>query len=259
MDITNALRKTVRGLNEAKNRRQSGLFVAEGTKCVLDTLAAFDCNMLIASRQWIDEHADACRGREVIVANRADFERMSNLSTPPQVIAVYAVPQRSLNCEALAGQLVLALDRVQDPGNLGTIVRLADWMGIHTILASTDTVDVYNPKVVQATMGSISRVHVHYVDLPATLATLRAAGMEVYGTFLDGTSIYAAPLSQAGVIVMGNEGQGISAAVAATVSRRLLIPTFPADAASAESLNVATAAAITVAEFRRQSLTSNNG
>jgi TrmH family RNA methyltransferase len=259
MDITNALRKTVRGLNEAKNRRQTGLFVAEGTKCVLDTLAAFDCNMLIASRQWADDHADACRGREVIIATRADFERMSNLTTPPQVIAVYAMPQHQLDCSALTGQLVLALDRIQDPGNLGTIVRLADWMGIHTILASTDTVDVYNPKVVQATMGSISRVRVHYIDLPETLAQLRSAGMQVYGTFLDGTSLYQTALTPTGVIVMGNEGRGISDEVAATVSRRLLIPTYPADAVSAESLNVATAAAITIAEFRRQALSTNNG
>jgi TrmH family RNA methyltransferase len=259
MEITNALRKSVRGLSEAKHRRELGQFVAEGTKCVLDTINAFSCEMLIATRQWAESHADACKGREVIVANRADFERMSNMSTPPQVIAVYKTPQYELDLNSLGGELVLALDRLQDPGNLGTIVRLADWMGIHTILASTDTVDVYNPKVVQATMGSISRVKVHYVDLPATLQQLRNAGMEVYGTFLDGKSLYDAPLSTSGVIVMGNEGKGISDEVAQTVSRRLLIPAFPANAESAESLNVATATAITVAEFRRQTLSSQNG
>jgi TrmH family RNA methyltransferase len=259
MEITNALRKTVRGLSESKHRRELGLFVAEGTKCVLDTLEAFECKMLLATRQWIDSHADACKGREVIVATRADFERMSNMSTPPQVIAVYVVPQYQLNCNDLTGELVLALDRVQDPGNLGTIVRLADWMGIHTILASADTVDVYNPKVVQATMGSISRVKVHYVDLADTLRNLRGMGVDVYGTFLDGTSLYETPLTATGVIVMGNEGKGISDEVAQCVSRRLLIPTFPANAESAESLNVATAAAITVSEFRRQTLSANNG
>ncbi len=256
MELTNALRKTVRSLSEAKHRRELGLFVAEGTKCVLDTIEAFECEMLIATRQWTESYAEACKGREVIVATRADFERMSNMSTPPQVMAVYRAPHYALNLSELTGKLVLALDRLQDPGNLGTIVRLADWMGVHTILASVDTVDVWNPKVVQATMGSISRVKVHYVDLAATLHELRGAGMEVYGTFLDGTSLYGSKLSASGVIVMGNEGKGISDEVAQTVSRRLLIPTYPADAVSAESLNVATATAITVAEFRRQTLSS---
>jgi TrmH family RNA methyltransferase len=259
MELTNALRKTVRGLNETKNRRELQLFVAEGSKCVLDTLDAFTCKMIIASRQWAEEHASVCEGREVLIATRADFERMSNLSTPPQVIAVYEIPQQKLEVQALNGQLILALDRVQDPGNLGTIVRLADWMGVHTILASVDTVDLYNPKVVQATMGSISRVKVHYVDLEETLTQLRGMAMNIYGTFLDGTSLYETTLTHSGVIVMGNEGRGISDGVAKLVTHRLLIPTFPADAVGAESLNVATATAITVSEFRRQSLTSTNG
>lgn len=148
-------------------------------------------------------------------------------------------------------ELVLALDGVQDPGNLGTIIRLADWFGISHIICSMDTADAYSPKTVMATMGAIARVRVHYVDLPRLLAEC-GADVPVYGTFLDGTDIYAEPLSAAGVVVMGNEGNGISDAVAQSVNRRLFIPSFPADRPTSESLNVAIATAITCAEFRRR-------
>ncbi|MDE7397406.1 MAG: RNA methyltransferase, partial [Muribaculum sp.] len=187
-------------------------------------------------------------------ATRADMERMTHFSTAPDVIAVYRIQEHSVSPQQLCGHLSLALDRIQDPGNLGTIIRLADWFGIHDIVCSPDTVDLYNPKVVQATMGAIARVRVSYTPLPPILAAIRDAGGHIYGTFLDGTDIYSEPLSPHGIIVMGNEGSGISDAVAATVDRRLLIPSYPAGTPTVESLNVAIATAITVAEFRRQSL-----
>jgi TrmH family RNA methyltransferase len=152
----------------------------------------------------------------------------------------------------LNNSLVLALDRVQDPGNLGTIIRVADWMGVDTIIASRDTVDVFNPKVVQATMGAIARVKVHYVDLPQFLSSL--TDIPIYGTFLDGTNIYTTPLSPTGIVIMGNEGQGISPEVEKLVNAKILIPSYPPERPTSESLNVATATAITLAEFRRQLL-----
>ncbi len=252
--VTAAVRKLVASLGQAKYRRETGLFVAEGTKCVLDTFGHFDCVYLIATENWIKTHAGEIASVTPTEANRADMERMTHLSTAPDVIAVYRIPEHSVSPQQLCGKLSLALDRIQDPGNLGTIIRLADWFGIHDIVCSPDTVDLYNPKVVQATMGAIARVRVSYAPLPQLLTAMRDTGEHIYGTFLDGTDIYAEHLSSHGIIVMGNEGSGISDAVAATVDRRLLIPSYPAGVTTIESLNVAIATAITVAEFRRQSL-----
>lgn len=250
--VSNAIRKTVRLLAEAKHRRATGLFVAEGTKCVLDTIGSFSTAMLIATPQWFAEHGTQRLSDDVLYeASRADLERMSTLSTPPQVIAVYNIPEAGFQHDP-ATELVVALDRIQDPGNLGTIVRVCDWMGVHSILASADTVDVWNPKVIQATMGSISRVRVIYTDLPEALSDARAKGIPVYGTFLDGTDMYNTALTENGIIVMGNEGRGIGDACAASVTHRLYIPPYPANSDTAESLNVSVATAIILAEFRRR-------
>ncbi len=252
--ISASLRKMVLSLGRAKNRRELGLFVVEGSKSVTDTIAYFDCTMLMASSSWLDTHPELLSHvAKIYRATSADLERMSQLSTAPEVIAVYKIPCHEFDVEQLKNRLVVALDHIQDPGNLGTIVRLCDWMGVTDVLASEGTADVFNPKVVQATMGSIARVRVHYVDLPSTLDKL-ATAMPIYGTFLDGESLYATPLSAIGVVVMGNEGRGVSPEVAAMVSRRLLIPSFPPERPTAESLNVATATAITLAEFRRRIL-----
>lgn len=248
---TNAIRKLVRSLSEAKHRREHGLFVAEGTKCVSDTAGHFACRYLFAKNTWLDaNHAVIAKmpGAKVMQASSADLERMTQLSTAPQVIAVYEIPPtKPVDSDKLGKELIVALDRIQDPGNLGTIIRLCDWMGITTVLASNGTADRWAPKTVQATMGAISRIDVIYCDLAGTLKSWPAP---VYGTFLDAPSIYDAALGQTGVIVFGNEGRGISDDVRAVVTRRLRIPSFPAGRATSESLNVATAAAITVAEFR---------
>ena len=147
---------------------------------------------------------------------------------------------------------VLALDDVQDPGNMGTIIRLADWFGIRDIFCSEATVDCFNPKVVQATMGAIARVRVHYVPLPKFLQRMSSEGIPVYGTFLEGENIYDAELPATGVLVMGNEGQGISAAVGQQTTHKLYIPSYPTDAETSESLNVAVATAVATAEIRRR-------
>ena len=163
-------------------------------------------------------------------------------------IAVYEIPNYTLNLASLDGRLSLALDGIQDPGNLGTIMRTADWFGISDILCSHSTADVWNPKVVQATMGAISRVKMHYCDLPEIMRAIR---IPIYGTFLDGDNIYGANLTAEGIIVMGNEGNGISDEVSKYIGHRLTIPSFSHGNETSESLNVAIATAITVSEFRR--------
>lgn len=250
IELTNNLRKMVASLGNARNRREEGCFVAEGTKCVIDTWNAFECRYLFATAVWIEQYAKELQGANPIVVKRVDMERMSQLSTPSQVLAVYEMPQVKLDESSLATNLMIALDRVQDPGNLGTIMRIADWFGITDIVCSPDSVDVYNPKVVQATMGAISRVKVHYLDLIDLIK--RNPDIPVYGTFLDGRNIYETSLTPHGIVVMGNEGQGISDEVGNIIKRRLFIPSYPQERPTSESLNVGMATAITIAEFRRR-------
>lgn len=189
--------------------------------------------------------------------------RISALTSPSPVLAVVHKPADSviddvadLQCFIEKGGLFIALDAIRDPGNLGTILRIADWFGIDAVFASKDTVDVFNPKVVQATMGAVFRVKMHYVDLPALFRNVLACDGKIFGTFLDGKNIYERDLDPGNehpsVIVIGNEANGISDEVAALVSDRLYIPPYPQDSPGSESLNAAIATAITVAEFRRR-------
>lgn len=248
--LTNALRRDVARLSaSARDRRDSGAFVAQGLRCVAQMAGLFRCRYLFATDAFAAENpalADAVASPYVIV-RPADIERMSGLKTPPPVMAVMEIPAAAPSIDPHAS-LVLALDAVRDPGNIGTIIRTADWFGLGGIICSADCADIYNPKVVQATMGALGRVAVQYVDNLA--AVLSACGAPVYGTFLDGTDIYDTALSTNGVIVMGNEANGISRAVADTVTHRLLIPPYPAGSDTVESLNVAVAAAITISRFR---------
>lgn len=252
-ELTNNLRKLVYSLSEAKHRRAENAFKAEGTKCVLDTIGYFPLRYLMATRAWLDEHITEIRhlpSDRIYCVTHKDMERMTALSTAPDVVAVYDIPSP---CTKLAGiadkNLVLALDTIQDPGNLGTIMRVADWMGVETIICSRETVDVYSPKVVQATMGAISRVSVIYGNLPEMITEVNSPA--VYGTFLNGENINTAQLENRGIIVIGNEGRGISDTVTALVNRRITIPSYPAGRVTSESLNAAVATAITLAAFRR--------
>lgn len=244
--LTNRLIKDFDSLDTAKGRRRTGLFVAEGGKCVSELMYRFECEYLFVRKGTAIDAC--CTANQTIEANGEVMRRLSRLSSAPDVIAFFHIPD---NNPALPDghELVLALDRIQDPGNLGTILRCCDWMGVHTIVASDDTADIYNPKTVQASMGALAHVEVVYTDLPVYLSKL---GMDVpvYGTFLDGANIYTEPLSENGVVVMGNEGSGISAAVAAAVSRRILIPSWPPESDTVESLNVGMATAITLSQFR---------
>ena len=246
MEVTNNLIKWVYSLSQKKNRDKEGCFVAEGTKCVMDTIGHFRLRYLFATGEWIETH-DA---GEAIVATRQQLDRMSMLKTPADVIAVYEIPKSRISPEEFRGTLSIALDDVQDPGNLGTIIRIADWFGIRSIVCSRSTVDAYNPKVVQATMGAISRVRVEYCDLEQLFAA--NPDLPVYGTFLDGADIYREELGSEGFILMGNEGKGISRSLEKHVGKRLLIPSYPAGVPTSESLNVGMATAIVVSEFRRR-------
>ena len=245
--VSKNLIKLIHSLELKKNRAQERLFVAEGPKVVGDLMRTANPVELIATRQWIDGHP----GLPAIEATPDELRRASLLQHPQQVLALFGLPaEREADPAVADGELCLALDGVQDPGNLGTIIRVADWFGISHIVCSGDTADAFAPKVVQATMGSIARVRVARADLPSLFAR-RSADTPIYGTLLDGSSIYAERLAQRGYIVMGNEGRGLSPAVRGMVTHRLLIPCF-GDACGAESLNVAIATSIVCSEFRRQ-------
>ncbi|MBS2212041.1 RNA methyltransferase [Carboxylicivirga mesophila] len=246
--------KFILSLSRKKIREQNGMFVAEGTKLVTDLLQS-SCNpkTLIATDDWLN-HNQAVIGKtdELISATTEELKKVSTLKSPPSVIGIFEQKQVKYSIHSLSSQLCLLLDEVQDPGNLGTIVRLADWFGIEHVFCSLNCADIYNPKTIQSTMGAISRVNLHYVEPIKFLTAYKALNLPVYGTFLDGTNIYKQTLSNQGLIVMGNEGKGISKEVEDFVNQRLFIPSFPADIPTSESLNVSVATAITCAEFRRQ-------
>ena len=240
--------KYIRSLELKKNRNKEGKFVAEGFKVVDDLLALQPADLIVATQEWLHGKHLADQ-TEVIEVTEEELKKVSFLQHPQQVLAVFR-QDTSGDYSINTNELSLALDGVQDPGNLGTIIRIADWFGITHIYCSQDTADVYNPKVVQATMGSIARVKVEYGNLLGLVESL-PADVPVYGTLLDGDNIYQQQLENRGLIVMGNEGKGISPALAKKVNHRLLIPNFPEGRATADSLNVAIATAITCSEFRR--------
>lgn len=251
-------RKAIRSLSSPKGRKEEGAFITERTKNVLELLEGpFALRCVVATNAWFEEHRNLRLPEEkCIVATTADLERITTLSTPPDVVGVFALPSPDDHEKLTPDKLYIALDDIQDPGNLGTVLRIADWFGVDTVIASKTTVDVFNPKCIIASMGSICRVKVRYCNLEEELARAAENGFQLWGTFLDGESIYSLPESteMKGIIVMGNEGRGISANVGRLVGKRISIPSFPPGHAGAESLNVAMATAITLAEFRRREL-----
>lgn len=242
--------KWIKSLEMRKYRLQEKAFVAEGPKLVGELLPYSTPLYIAATKDWLDANRHLLRAvKEVDEVSQTELERASLLRTPQSVLAVMPIPERRLDISSLQKKLVIALDSVQDPGNLGTILRIADWFGIHEVLCSEGTADVYNPKCVQSCMGALSRVKVFYCNLPEVLGQVE---MPVFGTFLDGTDIYKEELSGEGIIVMGNEGNGISQPVAKLVNRRLYVPNYPKGSLTTESLNVAVATGIVCAEFRRR-------
>lgn len=227
--VSKATIKLVKSLEFKKFRDREGLFIAEGPKVVGDLAKVMECSDIFHDEE--------------------DVKRLSLLKNPQGPVALFNIPRYTI--DDVSGSLILALDNIQDPGNLGTIIRVADWYGIDAIICSEDTVDVWNPKVVQATMGSLARVKVIYTNLEDYLSSYKG---NIYGTFLDGSNIYNETLTSEGIIVMGNEGNGISSAIAEKVTHRLVIPMYShsnnPSGTKPESLNVAIATAITLSEFR---------
>lgn len=233
MALSNSEIKRIHSLKEKKFRDSLGLFTVEGEKMVREAEASSFEVIKVLHQEEI--------GKELM-------NKLSSFSSPSPVLAVVKRPE--LCSTPKAEGLCLALDSVRDPGNMGTIIRLAEWFGVSTVYVSADCVEIFNPKVIQSSMGSIFRVKVVTADIPDLCRMFRNAGKKVYGTFLDGTDIYRQELSTEGLVVMGNESNGVSGAVAAEVDSRLFIPSY--GDSKAESLNVAVATAVTLAEFRRR-------
>ncbi len=234
----------VRSLHDKNGRSEHGLFLAEGEKLIGEIRGSG-----LSIRKIYTLESAAIYGDNIEQVSPKEMERISTLKSANNSVAMVEIPHYTLDVGALKGRLVLALDGVQNPGNLGTIIRLADWFGIEDIICSPITADLYNPKVVQATMGAITRVRVHYTPL---VPFLKGCGMPIYGTLLDGQNIYNHTLQKSGVIVMGNEGKGLSDEIISLIDERLYIPPFPPESEGSESLNVAIATAIVCSEFRRR-------
>ena len=245
--MTRAEIQFVRSLNDKRTRDAEGLFIAEGSKLVEEILASH----LVVRHVYTTRRE--LHGANIELVTPQEMERISQLKNANDTLAIVEQPRYRLNREEVGKRLTLALDGVQNPGNLGTIIRLADWFGVEDIICSSECADCYNPKVVQATMGAILRVRVHYTsNLAELLSKSAAAGTPIYGTLLDGENIYTQELSSHGIIVMGNEGRGLSDACRRALTHKLFIPPYPANAPTSESLNVAMATGIIMAEFRRR-------
>ena len=262
--LTKAEIQMVRSLGDKRGRQDEGLFVAEGAKLVTELLAGtVSASGLRLRRVFCTEDGmqqihsattlpnSACN-HLLETVSRKEMERISFLKTPSEFLALVEIPRWRKPALTKGAGLLLALDEVQDPGNMGTILRIADWFGIRDVVCSEHTADCFNPKVVQATMGALARVKVHYCSLPQLIESL--ADIPVYGTFLSGNIIYAESLSAHGLIVMGNEGKGVSPEVEKLINKKLYIPNYPQERETSESLNVAIATAVVCSEFRRRLL-----
>lgn len=266
MNISKNKIKYIHSLEQKKNRRQENAFIAEGPKTVGDLLLeGFEPLIIVHTEEWKSSFA-LPSSTIVIETSDEDLRKASLLLHPQHVIAIFKQPDltshtdsflTTIKSSAQLQELILCLDGIQDPGNLGTIIRTADWFGIKNIVCSHQTADAFSPKVVQATMGSIARVNVHYADIPQFITSLPKA-TPIYGTLLDGKNFYDEKLSPNGVIIMGNEGNGISEEVRKLVNHKLFIPPYPNDRKTAESLNVSIATAIICSEFRRANSVNNS-
>jgi TrmH family RNA methyltransferase len=249
--------KYLRSLALKKYRDRHKEYMVEGEKIVRELIKMQYplLKQLIASEQWLQEnYTEAVLTREnICIANYNELAKISSLKSPGKAIAVLGMPEHVIDRDSVVNGLSLVLDTIQDPGNLGNIIRIADWFGIRNVFCSSECADCYNPKVVQSTMGSILRVSIHYVDLKDLLEDYSSIpGFEIYGTFLSGKPVYGENLAKKAFIVLGNESRGITERYLPYIKSRLFIPQYGSKFAYAESLNVAAAAAIICSEFRRR-------
>lgn len=239
--------KYIQSLSVKKFRDKNNVFVAEGEKLIGELLPFFAPEILVIDPET-SQLSKPNGNAELIDAPLKEIQKISNLSTARPAIAVFQKKSSVLDYDHVNRSLSLVLDGIQDPGNMGTILRVADWFGIKDVICSLDTVDVYNPKVVQATMGALARVQVHYMNLEEFFEHVK---VPVYGTFLEGENIYTSELSTHGLVVMGNEGNGIREHNFPFITHKLYIPPYPAGSSQVESLNVGVATSIICSEFRR--------
>ncbi|MBU8891640.1 MAG: RNA methyltransferase [Bacteroidales bacterium] len=247
--------KFINSIKKKKYRELHQCFFAEGEKLVDELLNSdFQITDILSTKDWIEKNANRLKSEvEITEISETELKKISSLSTPNKVFAIAAQPELSYNQNEIQNELSLILDTINDPGNLGTIIRIADWFGIKNIFCSNDSVDVYNPKVVQASMGAIFRVKIHYVDLTEFLPKFKQSeNFKIFGTLLDGNNIYNEQLSKNGFIIMGSESHGISEYLRTFINTKLFIPNFPENIKTSESLNISTATAIVCSEFRRR-------
>jgi len=247
--------KFIRSLSQKKFRDIHGCFIAEGPKTITDIInSPLKTTKVFALPHWLDANQNLCKNiDEVTCITENELSSISLLSTPNNVLAVVAIPGQKFNPADASGSLIITLDDIRDPGNLGTIIRIADWFGFRHILCSETSVDVYNPKCIQSTMGSIARINVYYERLEHILPQ-NSPDIPVYGAFLNGENIFNEKLGKNGYLVIGNEANGISPAIAGLVNRRLHIPSGTDSGTHAESLNASIATAIICSEFFRRTL-----
>ena len=236
--------KLITSLQQKKYRIEHQLFIAEGVKVIQELLQS---NFVLEYLYVTSSIFEKIHGHQKTMINEQDMKRISALSSPSSCLAIFKIPKETAITQ---NGLIIALDDIRDPGNLGTIIRLCDWFGVKQVLCAQETVDVYNPKVIQATMGSIARVNINYVDLKNFIST---TSLPIFGTFMDGKNIYKEKLPTEGILIFGNEANGISSSLERLIKNRIAIPRF-GDIQQTESLNVATATAIFLSEFRRNSM-----
>lgn len=254
--LSKQVTKIVQNLEKKKFREKYNLFKIEGTKLVDELLhSTLKTHSILASPAWISSHQTDLPAVPVYETDEREMRSISNFQSLPEVIALAEIPGYTFHKAEIQQTLSLVLNGIQDPGNLGTILRVADWFGIRHIFCDPDCAGVYNPKCVQASMGAIFRVKTFYLDISVLLKHYKEEiNLPVFGTFLDGQNIYSSPLSSKGFIVMGNEGKGISSGIEALTDYKLTIPSFANSPESTESLNVGVATGIILSEFRRRTI-----
>lgn len=245
--------KQLASLKTKKYRSQQKLFLVEGEKLVEEALKShIPVKAIVALDSWWQAQPRKLEGITCLTASPQQIKQLSLMVTPPPVVAVVHIPNYQLNIKELQQKITLALENIQDPGNLGTIIRIADWYGIDHVICSHESVEAFNPKVIQSSMGSIFRVKVHYNNLIQFCKETGALQIPLVGTFLEGENMYTARLPASGVLVMGNESKGISDELAKLIEKRVTIPSINASQVHAESLNVAMATAIVCSEWMRK-------
>jgi RNA methyltransferase, TrmH family len=257
--ISRAQTKLIRSLRQKKYRDQHRIFMIEGEKMVLELISgdrknSFALRELFATAKWIGQHKSLLQAQKApfTEASEAELKTVSNLVTPQPVIALVSIPASGFQVHELLHKPVLAFESIRDPGNLGTIIRTADWFGIRDIVCTPDSTDLYNPKVVQSTMGAITRVRVHYLALETLLNSEEMQAKTVFGTFMKGDNIYESSLDKDPLILFGNESHGISESLKPFIRHRIAIPSFSPEGKGSESLNVASSVAVVCSELRRR-------